>query len=127
MLCRSLLMIASSEESTIASYRSLDGMKSDLLLIVEKSSQNRNPRDFRPRTNGRIDGEFGILAYFGPRTRALSVRITSQSPSASETSSKPPLRSVSRTSPDTKWSQVSDLRLGMGQMAGLVFFTKRLM
>src|SRR6476620_11886921 len=68
MLCRFLLMIASSDESTIASYRSSDGMKSDLRLIVEKSSQNRNPKDFWPRTNVRTDGEFGILEYFGPRS-----------------------------------------------------------
>src|SRR6187402_2310479 len=53
VLFRFLLMIASSDESTIASYRSPDGMKSDLLLMVGRSSHNRNPKDFRPRTNGR--------------------------------------------------------------------------
>ena len=47
-------------------------MKSDLLLIVGKSSQNRNPEGFRPRTNGRTDGEFGILECFGARTRDRS-------------------------------------------------------
>src|SRR4029453_14222269 len=57
-------MIASSDESTIASYRSSDGMKSDLRLIVGNPSQNRNPEGFRPRTNRRTDGEFGILGMF---------------------------------------------------------------
>ena len=47
-------------------------MKLDLLLIVGNSSQNRNPEGFRPRTDGRTDGEFEILECFGARTRDRS-------------------------------------------------------
>ena len=52
-------------------------MKSDLLLIVGRSSQNRNPKDFRPRTNGQTDGlEFWNVSARRPGTGRQ--RITSQ-------------------------------------------------
>ena len=38
MLCRSLPRIASSEESTIASYKSLAGMKFDFVLAMGSNS-----------------------------------------------------------------------------------------
>jgi hypothetical protein len=65
-------------------------MKSDLLLIVGKSSQNRNPEGFRPRTNGRTDGEFGILECFDARTPDRSAENYIAVVFGQPTSSKPP-------------------------------------